>query len=43
MFYLQIGLGEDKNLVDFGLTRFKVKVTKVIFVKQVNNVFRSIS
>jgi len=43
MFYLQIGLGEDKKPVDFGFTRFKVKVTKVTFVKQVNNVFRSIS
>jgi len=29
-----IGLGEDKNPIDFGFTSSKVKVTRAIFVKK---------
>ena len=31
---MQIGLGEDKNPIDFGFTRSKVNVTRVTFVKK---------
>jgi len=34
MFYVLIGLGEDMTYIDFGFTRSKVKVTRVLFVKQ---------
>ena len=33
IFHMQIGLDEDKNAIDFGFTRSKVKVTRVTFVK----------
>ena len=34
IFHMLIGLGEDKNTIDFGFTRSKVKVIKVTFVKK---------
>jgi len=37
-----IGLGEDKNPIDFGITRSKIKIKRVTFVKKVNNVFHSV-
>ena len=34
IYHVLIGLGENKNLIDFGFTGSKVKVTSVTFVKQ---------
>jgi len=33
-FHRLIALGKDKNLIDVGLTRSRVKVTRVTFVKK---------
>jgi len=33
IFYMQIGIGENKNPIDFGFTRSKVEVTRVTFIK----------
>jgi len=40
---MQIGLGKEKNPIDFGFTRSKVKVTRITFVKIKINVFHLIS
>ena len=38
-----IGLGEEKQPIDFGFTRSKDKVTRLTFVNKVYNVFRIFS
>ena len=42
IFHMLIGLGKDKNPIDFGFTRSKVKVTSETFVKKINCFLRII-